>query len=193
MATTKLWTIADLDRLDDQHQYELIDGELIQIDMSSFAHTSIGIRLSGYMMLHAESNRLGIVTGADGGIVFGRDPDTMLIPDVAFVDVRRLPPRDTWTQRLELAPDLAVEILSPSNRMSHVQRKLAIYLSAGVRLVWLVDPDDRTVTVHRPGEPPAVLRDGDVLEAGDVLPGFGIPITHVFDPFGAAPGRSSQS
>jgi Uma2 family endonuclease len=184
MATTRPWTVDDLDGLSDLEQFELIRGELIQLEMSSFEHTTIGARLIRYLSEFADANRLGLVMSSDGGIVFGRDPDTMLVPDVAFVSIERLPPRDTWGARLELAPDLAVEILSPSNRPAYVQRKLEIYLNGGVRLVWIVNPDERTVTVHRPRQASIVLHVTDVLDGENVLQGFRLPVEHIFALFG---------
>ncbi len=79
-----------------------------------------------------------------------------------------------------MAPDLAAEVLSPSDRMADALAKVAMYLDAGVRLVWLVDPVSQTVTIFRPDETPTKLEASDSLDGGDVLPGFSVPITELF-------------
>jgi Uma2 family endonuclease len=79
-----------------------------------------------------------------------------------------------------LAPDLAVEVLSPSDRMADALAKIAMYLDAGVRLVWLVDPASQTVTIFRPDAIPARLGAGEILDGGNVLPGFTVPVTEIF-------------
>jgi Uma2 family endonuclease len=184
MATTKLWTVEDLDRLDPDHIYELIDGELIEVPVSGFGHTAIGMWLGSLISAHVATHHLGAVMGSDGAVILQRDPDTMLIPDIGFVRRDRLPRRDAWTPRLAQAPDLAVEILSPSNRPDHIARKVGRYLVAGVMLVWIVDPDEETVTIYRIGGEREILNRADELSGENVLPGFHIPAAMIFNPFG---------
>jgi Uma2 family endonuclease len=99
---------------------------------------------------------------------------------VAFVQASRLTGGVPGRGYLPLAPDLAVEILSPSNTAAEMARKLADYFGHGTRLVWLVDPDAREITVHAAGAIPRLLRDADTLDGGDVLPGFSTPVAALF-------------
>lgn len=107
-----------------------------------------------------------------------RAPDTVLAPDVAFIAGERWPAETSGF--VELAPDLAVEIVSPSNSPGEIERKVAIYLRAGVRSVWVVYPTERQVVVHMPSHPPAVFREGDQIDGGEVLPGLSLPVAEIF-------------
>jgi len=112
--------------------------------------------------------------------VLRRDPDTVRAPDVAFVRTDRVPPPDERRKFAELAPDLVAEVTSPSDRVGEVNSKVAQWLDAGVRLVWVVDPESRIVVAHQPGGVAHLLRGDDVLDGGDVLPGFSLPLRDLF-------------
>jgi len=120
------------------------------------------------------------VVAVDPGFVLERRPDTVRAPDVCFVRVQRIP-NDTKPPFLEGAPDLAVEVLSPSNTKREMAEKVAQYLATGARLVWLVDPEAHTVMVHRPDHDAEILNVGDSLSGHDVLPGFECPVAEIFD------------
>jgi Uma2 family endonuclease len=102
------------------------------------------------------------------------------VPDIAFVRAERAPRGEARRHFPRLAPDLVVEVLSPSDRASEVVAKLELYQEAGVSLLWLVDPEKETVTVIAAGRPAAVLKSDDTLDGGDVLPGFTIPVAEIF-------------
>jgi Uma2 family endonuclease len=102
-------------------------------------------------------------------------------PDLSFVSKQRLPSPGYSGTFWRLAPDLAVEILSPSNRPREIREKIEDYIGAGSRLVWVVDPERQRVTVHRPGAEPEQFGSGDVLEGVDVLPGFGLSLHTLFN------------
>jgi Uma2 family endonuclease len=121
-----------------------------------------------------------MMTGADGGYVLFPDRETLRVPDVGFIRKDRLPPRAERSRFPRLAPDLAIEVLSPSDRMAEALSKVAMYLEAGVALVWLVDPAQRTIVVFQPDASPMTLRDGDILDGGDVLPAFSVPVAEIF-------------
>lgn len=104
----------------------------------------------------------------------------MLAPDLAFVRGERLPPREQWQGFLRLAPDLAVEILSPNDRAGYVTDKVMAYLDAGTQLVWLVDPRRHLVTVYTADRLARLLRSGESLDGGAVLPGFALPLDELF-------------
>lgn len=108
------------------------------------------------------------------------DRETLLSPDVAFVRAERVPTGEEHRGFLRLAPDLAVEVLSPSDSRAAALRKGLRYIEAGVRLVWLVDPLRRIIVVLTPDDLPITLREGDALNGGDVLPGFAAPVAEVF-------------
>jgi Uma2 family endonuclease len=183
VATTdhKLMTIEDVAALeDDGYQYELIRGELVRMPPSGFDHSDIGVGIGGELRRYARQHQLGRVTGADGGYVFERGPDTLLAPDAAFTREERLPPREQRQGFVAVVPDLIVEVVSPSDRARSVANKIAIYLGTGVREVWVVDPRQRTVTVHVPGQAPRTLGEDDQLDGGDILPGFVLPVQDVF-------------
>jgi Uma2 family endonuclease len=117
---------------------------------------------------------------ADTGFKLESDPDTVRAPDVAFIARDRIPaggvPKAFW----QYAPDLAAEVLSPSDRRSEVNEKISQYLRLGVKVVWFVEPSPRRVTIFRPGEPPQILGETDTLDGGDLLPGFCYPLARLF-------------
>lgn len=181
MTATKLVTAEQLSCMpDDGYRYDLIDGVLIRMPPPNFEHGELSGEIGWYLQNHVRPDRLGVVVGAETGFLLARDPDVVLAPDAAFVRADRLPPRDQWRQYLPLAPDLAVEIVSPSERLTKVAEKAARYLAYGTRLVWVLHPRRRTVTVYTPDGGVRVLRTGDVLDGGDVLPSFRVPVADLF-------------
>jgi Uma2 family endonuclease len=183
MATTAtgLMTAEELARLpDDGYRYELVKGVLHRMSPGSFEPSTIAMRIGARLVAFADEHGLGEVTGADGGYVLERGPDTVRAPDVAFVRADRVPTREEQQHFAELAPDLAVEVISPSDRMSDLEEKVEQYLALGVPLVWVFHPRERTVTVRRPRRAPRVLRDGDVIDGEEILPGFRLPVADVF-------------
>ena len=127
-----------------------------------------------------ESRKLGVYTTSDSGVWLERDPDTVREPDVAFFSAEKSPPDERVTGYAQVAPDLAVEIVSPSDRLPAVNDKALMWLRYGVRLVWVVRPDERRVDVHRDGHPVAMLTESDALDGQDVLPGFSCPVREIF-------------
>ena len=183
MVTTKLTTADELMAMpDDGHRYELIDGRLHRMAPTGFDHSWIGIEFGRHLGNHVMPRGLGLVVGADAGFFFGHDPDVVLAPDAAFVRADRLPPRSERIGFLDVIPDLVVEVVSPNDRQSEVDAKIARYLAAGVRLLWIAYPPTRRIAVHRPDEPATLLQEDDVLDGGDVVPGFRLPVRELFDP-----------
>jgi len=122
---------------------------------------------------------LGLVVAAETGFTLARDPDTVRAPDVGFVSRERVP--DPLPKGYaEFAPDLAVEVLSPDDRPGEVLAKVADWLNAGSRLVWVVDPDQRLVRVYRADGSESLLGAHDLLVGEEVLPGFACPVADVF-------------
>jgi Uma2 family endonuclease len=158
---------------------ELVRGELVMMSPSGFQHGRIVAQLTHALVQHVKEGRLGIVTGAETGFRLGRDPDTVRAPDVALVRAERVPPVEP-SGFFEGAPDLAVEVLSPGDRVGEVSAKIQDWLAAGCRLVWVVDPGTRTVTQYRSRSEIALLTAAETLAGGDVVPGFSLPVAEIF-------------
>lgn len=176
-----LWTAEKLLALpDDDLLHEIIAGELIEMPPPSAKHGKYAMRLGGRMDAHASEHRLGTVFAAETGFILSRDPDTVLAPDIAFVRADRLPPEDEWEGYLALAPDLVVEVISPSDTASRVLSKVLMYLDAGTQLVITLDPDRKAVVVYGPDRVGRILTVADTLDGGDVLPGFRLSLADLF-------------
>ena len=146
---------------------------------AGFEHGRVVSRINARLALFVEAHALGAVTGAETGFLLRRRPDTVRAPDVGFVAAARLPPRG-WSRFFPGAPDAAVEVLSPGDRLREVRAKVVDWLAAGCGLVWVVDPHKPTVTVHRPGRSPRTLVGGDFLTGEDVIAGFRLPVAEIF-------------
>ena len=164
----------------DDYKYELVEGELIRMPPTGGEHGKLAARLVRLLDEYAEAHDLGIVCTAEAGFILRRTPDTVRAPDVSFVAKDRIPatgvPKTYWP----FAPDLAVEVVSPSDRFDEVQTKVADYLAAGARLVWVVHPTTRTVFVYRSAHNVQALGEADELNGEEVLTGFRCPVSRVF-------------
>jgi Uma2 family endonuclease len=159
---------------DDGYKHELEAGLLVAEPFPAPRHDRVRSRLEGALRRYVAEHELGEVFG-ETGYVLARDPDTVRGPDLSFIARERLVGFDD-TKFFEGAPDLAVEILSPSNRPGEIRAKVAEYLTAGARLVWLVDPEHGVVTIYREFLRPRAVGAGDVLDGEDVVPGFAIAV-----------------
>lgn len=159
---------------------ELIDGEISEMAPSRPINAVIAVRLSAALLRYADDHEAGYVTGADGGYVLGED--TVLIPDAAFIAKSRHP--ELTGNLFPVAPDLAVEVVSPGKRERQVWNKVRKYLGAGTKMVWVIYPDDKTIDVHHPTEDGGVLTHtlgiSDTLRGGEALPGFSLAVADVF-------------
>ena len=157
---------------------ELVKGLLVVREPAGGRHGRVAMALARYIANHADAHRLGPVYAAETGFMLARHPDTVRAPDVAFVRGERLAHPDS-AGFPDLAPDLVVEVLSPSDRPGEVLAKVADWLCAGTRLVWVVDPERRLARVYRlDGSEPIVTADG-TLDGEDVLPGFACPLASI--------------
>ena len=158
---------------------ELVDRTLVEKAIG-YAESVLALVFAHLIRNYLVTNPLGIVAGADGTIrILG---DTVRIPDVSFVSWERLPGRQLPTEPIPaLVPDLVIEVLSPTNTKQEMSRKRREYFHAGVRLVWMVDPRDTSIAVYTSPTDFQVLRDGDQITGGIVLPGFTADITAIFD------------
>lgn len=179
--TAPLLTADDLLAMpDDGHRYELSQGKLVRLPISSNESSDIAGGILFALRGYAYPRQLGWVTGDDGAYILRRNPYTVRIPDVAFVLTDRMPPQEQRRCYLELAPDIVVEVVSPSDNQKDVQAKVHEYISFGVRLVWVVYPVQRTVAIHTADRPEHFLHEEDTLDGGDVLPGFTLSVADIF-------------
>jgi len=161
--------------------YELVDGELLMMmSPAGPPHGYIVMKLAIALGAYVEMRNLGVVFGEQTGFILTRKPDTVRAPDIAFIREERVPAEGLGPGYFEGAPDLAVEVLSPSNRLSAMARKLDQYFAAGTQLVWIVDPRKRTVTICRPLGAPMLLQEDGELDGEDVVPEFRFPIRELF-------------
>ena len=128
---------------------------------------------------HVSAKGLGLVSVGDPGFILARNPDVVLAPDIAFIRSDRMPspePEGWW----EMAPDLVVEVVSPSDTVYRVEEKTEDWLTYGCSMVVVVSDRRRTVTVHRAGQSPHILRGNEILDGEDVVPGFRLPLSEIF-------------
>ena len=180
MTTTgaELLTADELLRLDVRG--ELIRGVLHEMPPPGAEHAEIVANLTIRLGNFIQPRRLGRLA-TDMGVWLERGPDTVRAPDIAFTSAERSPLGPRITGYPEVVPDLAVEVRSPRDSRADLDRKAEMWLSHGVRLVWVVHPGNRTIDVHRSGADAVTLADHASLDGLDVLPGFTCPVSAVFD------------
>ena len=161
-------------------RYELVEGELREMVPAGARHGRVAANLTILLGQHVRTQRLGIVLAAETGFRISRDPDTVRAPDVSFVSKERVPPEGLPEGYWDLAPDLAVEVVSPSDTAAEVQAKVQAWLEAGVRLVWVVYPGTRFVVVYGSLREISTLTATDALSGGDVVPGFSCSVGEIF-------------
>lgn len=175
-------TVRDVARLLNKTDrlYELVDGTLVEKIMGapeSFVAIEVSFLLKAW---NRERGNVGMVLGADGPVKLMEK--LVRIPDVSFTNWERLPGRRVPSEPVpDLAPDLAVEVLSEGNTPAEMERKLKEYFLSEVRLVWYIDPRKRTVRVYTSPDDVEELGEGATLDGGDVLPGFSVPVASLFD------------
>ena len=180
-------TPADLEMIPDgEARYELIDGEIRERNMSAESNF-VSANINGEVRNCALANNLGLAFTDGCGIQVFPEPNPLRVSDGAFVAAGRLPgDRPPATGYLRLAPDLVVEVVSPNDLTYEIDRKIADYLAAGVRLVWVAHPETRLIYAYHAAAPAHVYGPEDDLDGGDVLPGFSVRVAALFPaPVGA--------
>jgi Uma2 family endonuclease len=178
-ASTKLITADELLEMGDIGRCELIYGELVMMSPAGAEHGVIVVRIARYISEFVEKHGLGITLGGEAGFKIESQPDLVRAPDVAFVKKSRLrgpPPRGF----MQGVPDLAVEVLSPTDRRRQVAEKVNLWLAHGTAACWVVDPATMTISVHRAGQKPSRLAGKDKLENEPTLPGFSLALSKIF-------------
>lgn len=179
VSTSSLLTATDLERMSfPDKQVELIRGQLVVREPPGTWHGAIAANLAHYLNDFVRRESLGMVFAQDTGFKIASDPDTVRAPDVAFVGRERV----GLIGRLgyaALAPDLLAEVLSPDDKPAEVLAKVADWLAAGTKLVWVIDPERREGRVYRQDGSLSVLQESDSLDGEGVLPGFRCPMKSV--------------
>jgi len=173
------------------HRYEYIDGYAvpmgpeieqdgeITVSPTKSVHGELALEAGAILRNFVRSRKLGKVYGAETGFVMDQETNQIRAADVSFVSKERLSQvqPDEW---LPFPPDLAVEIISEYERAADIRKKVALYMEKGTRLLWLFYPSDRLIDVYRPGQPIITLKEGNILDGGDVLPGFSVSVAEIF-------------
>ncbi|MGH9279869.1 MAG: Uma2 family endonuclease [Acidimicrobiales bacterium] len=166
---------------DDGSRFELIEGVLQEMPPAGFDHGLISATVASHLDRFVREHALGRVVGAETGFVVARDPDTVLAPDAAFIRADRIPPPGQRHGFAALAPDLVVEVVSPTDRAAAVADKALRWIEAGTCVVWVLYPDRRLVAEHLPDGTVHLRQADDALDGGDVLPGFRVVTRELFE------------
>jgi len=178
VVTKKVWTDEELMRIKHEGKVELVDGEVRLMTPAGLEQGAISMDLATRLNNFVKRYKLGRVFDAQTGF---RPRDNMRAPDISFVSKEKLPEGRLPKGFGRFPPDLAVEVFAPNETVADYEEKVAEYLSWGVRLIWLVDPNTRTVTVIRANGERQTLSEKDVLTGEDVVPGFKIRVKRIFE------------
>ena len=170
----------------EEYRNELSRGYLVREPRPGVRHNDVAAEIYLRLRTHVTAHDLGSVEFGSGYIL-EHSPATLRAPDVSVVSKERLP-AERPTRYWMVAPDLAVEVLSPSNKASEIERKVLEYLEAGTSVVWVVDPQLRIARIYR-GNDARLVREGELLSAEEVLPGFAVLLREVLPPNDAPPAR----
>lgn len=160
----------------DLEGFEYIKGELIPMPPTTGEHGDISSNIQWYLQSHVRTNQLGRIYTSDTGFRVG---ERVLMPDIAFLSISQLP--DDRSTIFPIPPELAIEVVSPTDSQSKVAEKALAYLEAGTRLVWIIEPTAQTVTVYRSKTNIKTLTQNDILSGEDVVEGFSCPVALLFE------------
>jgi len=180
VSTKTLISVAEFDRLvePDELRYELDDGELIEMTRPRVGHNRVVMRMTQLLLQYLQKNPVGELFTSDNLFILG--PTTKRAPDLSFILAERASKIDA-AKDIQGAPDLAIEVLSPSDKAAAMRRKVKQYFGAGARVVWLVYPASREVEVWESAAGPArVAGENETLESRDLLPGFSLMVQSLF-------------
>ena len=176
----KLITGEELLAMGDIGPCELIDGRIVRMNPIGRSHAYVAANLSMTLNQFVRQHKLGEVLVGEIGIFIQREPDRIRAADVVFVSKERLA-QTTASGYLKTAPDLVVEIISPTDRWQTVRDKLEDYFAIGVHRVWIVEPETRAVLVYRSVTEMNRLGEGDIINGEGVLEGFSLPVSELFE------------
>lgn len=158
---------------------ELVQGKVYEMPLGGGEHGYIAGNIGSLLGVHVRANGLGMMFAAETGFFIRRNPDTVRAPDAAFIARERLPAREELRGYVEVMPDLVVEVVSPGDRPREVQDKVAEWLNAGVRLVWVIYPATRSAIAYRSLTEATHLSESDTLDGAEVVPGFACQLREV--------------
>jgi Uma2 family endonuclease len=174
------FTIEEFQRLPlEGRRWELIDGEVVQMEPHGMDTSALTASLTFAIDRHVRELGLGVTLGAGCGYRSWPGQETVRVTDLSFTRHDRLPADRDPHDYPRWAPDLTVEVVSPFERMVTVIGRITMFLQAGTRLIWLIDPATQTVAIFRQDAAPKTIGEGDTL-GGDVLPGFSVPVAQIF-------------
>lgn len=180
-AQQNLLTADDLTKQpDDGSRYELVKGVLQKMPPAGFEHGICAAEIGSKLNMYVKRHKLGYVCGAETGFRIAQNPDTVRAPDAAFVCQTSIERQGIVKGYWEGAPDLAVEVISPGDTYAEVAEKVEAWLTAGCRMVWVINPRRETVEVYRPNADFTILRGTDILDGGDVVEGFQCSVQDIF-------------
>jgi Uma2 family endonuclease len=182
MSTTHTLTTADelFAMPDDGFRYELVKGELRRMPPAGSEHGAVIMNIGTPIDQFVKAHGLGVVFGAETGFKITSDPDTVRAPDLAFVRRERIQPAGIPREYWPGAPDLAVEVVSPGDTYTEVEEKVHDWLNAGTRMVLVLNPRTRTVAIYTSHPNVVRLTESDVLDGGELLPGFTCRVAELF-------------
>ncbi len=181
MTTTDLITADELLQMkDDGFRYELVRGELIKMSPAGHQHGRIVLNFTTPLDQFVRANQLGAVYAAETGFKLATDPDVVRAPDAAFIRRERVDAVGLTTGFWPGAPDLAAEVVSPGDTYAEVQDKIADWLDAGTHLVVVVNPSTQIVTLYHSRNDVRILAIDDVLDGGEVVPNWTLPVRDLF-------------
>lgn len=181
MNVKSLVTAEELFKMGDIGRCELVRGEIVQISPAKYIHGKIAMEIGSLLNDYVKKNKLGVVCAAETGFIVSRNPDTIRAPDAMFISNERLSQQFEPDFFLPFAPDLAVEVISPSDRWVEVEEKLDEYFRSGVRLAWVIEPKTKKIHVYKSPTEVRILSETDSLNGEDVVPGFAIPVSELFN------------
>lgn len=180
-AQQNLLTADDLTKQpDDGSRYELVKGVLQKMPPAGFEHGICAAEIGSKLNMYVKRHKLGYVCGAETGFRIAQNPDTVRAPDAAFVCQTSIERQGIVKGYWEGAPDLAIEVISPGDTYAEVAEKVEAWLTAGCRMVWVINPRRETVEVYRPNADFTILRGTDILDGGDVVEGFQCSVQDIF-------------
>jgi Uma2 family endonuclease len=180
--TKKLLTAIEFAHLPapgDGSRQELVRGEVVAMPPPGFIHGIVQLNIGSALKVFARQTRCGRVA-TETAVITERDPDTVRGPDILFWSYQRLPADQTPAVYANEPADLVVEVRSPNETAGQIALKVSEYFASGVRFVWLVDPEERTVAVYHQADDAKVLQQDAIITGSDVLPGFSCPVADFF-------------
>jgi Uma2 family endonuclease len=180
-ATETRYTPEDLLNLNRRPTPELIDGQLVEREPMGQEADEIAMELVSFLKPYSRDTLPGVVNGPEAGYqIFPRDPGRVRFPDVSFTRRDRLPGGKAARGYSRVVPDLVVEVVSPNDTYNDLDAKVRDFLDAGVPLIWVANPETRTILIHRADGTAARLGPGDTLDGEGILPGFRVEVAKVF-------------